>query len=224
MLYVGLVCGVIAGNYAAHSAGLDALRVYLATMVLIIPALAGARLLYVAVEWPVYRGNPVRIWDRSEGGYIMYGGLPTAVLVSLPLLRAMHLNFAAFWDVGILTILVGMFFTRIGCFLNGCCSGRATKGWMGLTLPNRNGVWEKRIPTQILESLWAAVLFGGALLLRRSMPFDGGIFLLVCVGYAGGRLVMEFAREPRRKTGVVSVAHIMSVIIFLLSIGVLATH
>src|SRR6516165_5718615 len=81
MLYIGLVAGVVAGNIAAHAAGLDALRVYIATISLIVPALAGARLLYVAAEWEIYRGNPKQIWDRNDGGYVMYGGLPAALLV-----------------------------------------------------------------------------------------------------------------------------------------------
>jgi len=61
MLYIGLVLGVTAGNLIAHANGIDALRVYVATLILIVPALAGARLLYVAAEWPRYRNNLGRI-------------------------------------------------------------------------------------------------------------------------------------------------------------------
>ena len=55
MLYVGLVAGVIAGNIAAHASGIDPLRVYVATLILIVPALAGARLQYVLAHWNLYR-------------------------------------------------------------------------------------------------------------------------------------------------------------------------
>src|SRR5919198_765468 len=109
MLYIGLVLGVIAGNLIAHANGIYPLRVYVATLILIIPALAGARLLYVAAEWSVYRNNRTRIWDRRDGGYIMYGGLPAALLVSVLLLRLLHLSIPVFWDVAIFTILIGMF-------------------------------------------------------------------------------------------------------------------
>ena len=136
MLYVGLVFGVIAGNIAAHAAGLDPLRVYIATIVLIVPALIGARLLFVASEWKYYRRNPRLIWNRSQGGFMMYGAVPVMLLCSLPLLRAMHVGFGAFWDVSTFTILVGMIFTRVGCLLNGCCGGRPTSGWFGIRLPN----------------------------------------------------------------------------------------
>ena len=160
----------------AHANAVDAFRVYVATIILIVPALAGARLLYVAAEWPTYRNHVHRIWDRSDGGYIMYGGLPAALLVSVPLLRILHLSIPAFWDVAIFTMLVGMVFTRIGCLLNGCCAGRPSRGWFGFYLPNRDGIWEKRIPTQALEAGWAVILINIAVAVRRSMPFPGALF------------------------------------------------
>ena len=43
MLYLGLVAGVAAGNVAARAAGIDAFRMFAATLVLIGPALVGAR-------------------------------------------------------------------------------------------------------------------------------------------------------------------------------------
>jgi len=224
MLYVGLVSGVVVGNIAAHRAGLDALKVYVATIILIVPALAGARLLYVAAEWPTYRGNFRRIWDRNEGGYIMYGGLPLALLFSLPVLRLLRLPFAAFWDVGVLTILVGMFFTRIGCLLNGCCAGRRCEHWPGINLPNSDGAWEKRLPTQVFESLSAAFLLICALALRRSVPFPGALSLFVSLGYASARLLTEFGRErPPGKTHF-SIAHVFSLTILLLSVSTLVIY
>jgi phosphatidylglycerol---prolipoprotein diacylglyceryl transferase len=223
MLYVGLVLGVVAGNALAHSAGLDAFRVYVATLILIVPALAGARLLYVAAEWKVYRHNLKRIWDRNDGGYIMYGGLPFALITSAFVLPVLHLSLPAFWDVAIFTILVGMFFTRIGCLLNGCCAGRKCS-WFGLYLPNRERTWEKRLPTQLFEASWAIVLLIGAALLRRSAPFPGALFLIISLGYAVGRLVMEFGRERKRNAPSLSVAHVISLVITVLSVSTLTIY
>ena len=224
MLYIGLLSGVVVGNMAAHAAGLDALRVYIATMILIVPALAGARLLYVFAEWRLYRENLSSIWDRNVGGYIMYGGLPLALICSVPLLRVLHLGFAAFWDVAILTILVGMAFTRIGCLLNGCCGGRPSPSRFALYLPNRRGAWEKRIPTQLLESASAIVLFLIALAVRRSTPFPGALFLLVSLGYAMSRLLMEGVRERPQKAAGFNVAHVISLIIVVLAVSTLTIY
>lgn len=120
MLYIGLVAGVVAGNVAAHAAGIDAFRAFVATLVLIVPALIGARLFYVASHWQLYRQSLWRICDRSGGGFAMYGGLPVVLLLSVPVLGALRLDFGAFWDVAAFTILVGMIFVRIGCLMNGC--------------------------------------------------------------------------------------------------------
>jgi phosphatidylglycerol---prolipoprotein diacylglyceryl transferase len=223
MLYVGLVLGVVSGNIVAHQAGLNTFRVYVATLILIMPALAGARLLYVAAEWRVYRQNLRRIWDRNDGGYIMYGGLPCALLVSIPVLRMLGLSLPAFWDVAIFTILVGMFFTRIGCLLNGCCAGRPSH-WFGLYLPNRHRVWEKRLPTQLFEASWAALLLMGAALLRRTAPFAGALFLYVSLAYAAGRLAMQFGRERPRNDPAPSIAHVASLVIILLSVSALTIY
>lgn len=224
MLYLGLLSGVIVGSVVAHVAGLNAWPVYIATLVLIVPALAGARLLYVAANWQVYRNDFSQIWDRSQGGYIMYGGFPAMLIVSVPILHLLHLNFGAFWDVAIFTVLVGMFLTRIGCLLNGCCAGNPTQRWFGIYLPNPRRHWEKRVPTQLLEAGLAAVLLACAVMLRPTVPFPAALFLLVSSGYACGRLVMEFAREREPQKAGFSLVHVISLIICLLSVLTLTIY
>ena len=224
MLYVGLTLGVVASNIVAHAAGLNPLRVYIATMVLIVPALIGARLLFVASEWRYYRRNPRRIWNRSEGGFMMYGAVPVMLLCSLPLLRALHLNFGAFWDVSTFTILVGMIFTRVGCLLNGCCAGRQTVGWFGIRLPDTYGVWQRRVPTQALEAACAAILLGIAVVMWGRAPFPGALFLLIMLSYASARLVLELARERENSGRQFRIAYALSVVFVLGSISALALN
>jgi prolipoprotein diacylglyceryltransferase len=224
MLYVGLVVGVVAGNIAAHAAGLNPLRVYIATILLIIPALIGARLLFVASEWKFYRRNPRRIWNRAEGGFMMYGAVPVMLPCSVPLLRALHIGIGAFWDVSTFTILVGMIFTRVGCLLNGCCCGRETGGWFGIPLPNTRGIWQRRVPTQALEATSAAVLLMVAMVMWRRTPFPGALFLLIMLSYASARLVLELAREHGNRGRQFRVAYTLSVIFVATSISVLAVN
>ena len=54
-------------------------RALTATLLLLPPALFGARLLFVIAHWPAYRQEPRRMWRASEGGAAMYGGLLVAV-------------------------------------------------------------------------------------------------------------------------------------------------
>jgi prolipoprotein diacylglyceryl transferase len=195
MLYAGLLIGVFVGAHVAQSSGMSADRFAIAIVILLIPALAGSRLYFVLTRWDLYRHDPARIWRRTEGGMAMYGGFILVVPLSIPLLRSLGLPFGSFWDAAALTILLGMAFTRVGCFLNGCCGGRPSDAWFALSLPDHHGIWQRRIPTQLMEMAFAIMLFGAALALRNYAPFPGATFCVVLAGYGLGRWYLESLRE-----------------------------
>ncbi|HYM08041.1 MAG TPA: prolipoprotein diacylglyceryl transferase family protein [Terriglobales bacterium] len=224
MLYLGLVAGVVAGNLAAHVTGADAFRVFVATLILIPPALAGARMLYVAAHWKHYRDSLGRIWNRQEGGLAMYGGMPIMLLLSVPLVAALGLGFGEFWDAASLTIMTGMVFTKIGCLLNGCCAGRPSQSRVALSLPNSRGAWEKRIPVQCLEAGWAALVLGAAAALLGRLPFDGALFLVVAGLYGAGRLVLESMREREPGAGRIAMGHAVSVVTVISAVAMLVVQ
>jgi prolipoprotein diacylglyceryltransferase len=217
MLYVGLVAGIVVGNYAANVAHLNSARVLAATLLLLVPALAGARLLFVVRHWNVYRHEPRRIWRHAEGGAAMLGGLALAFAVSLAVLPALDLPLGMFWDVATFTMLVGMIPTRAGCLLHGCCSGRPTEGWFGVNLPDHRGRWRRRIPTQVLEAGLGIVLLVAAVAVWRRHPFPGAVFLTTVVGYSIGRLALEPTREVRDRYGSLDVQQAIAA-----ALGVLA--
>jgi phosphatidylglycerol:prolipoprotein diacylglycerol transferase len=181
MLYLGIVSGLAVGNAVARSSGLPSGRVYLATVLLLIPALVGARLASVLGGWRHYREHRQMIWRRSNGGLAMYGGL-AAVPLSVPLLAALGVPFWAFWDVATFTMLTGMIFTRVGCLLTGCCGGR-----------------RGRVPMQVLEAGLGAVLLPVAAVVAASPAPDGIAFLGALVGYGLGRLALQPLRARQTR-------------------------
>ena len=192
MLYLGCVAGVYAGAAVAVGRGLDASRFALVTIALLVPAFIGARL------WFVVRHGPVAgLLDRSQGGAGLFGGLVVAVVVSVPVLRLAGLPFWTFWDAASVTMLVGLVFTRFGCLMNGCCTGRPTHSWLGVELPNVFGHRERRYPTQVLEAALAAVLLIAALAIRNRIS-DGAVFVGVVILYCAGRAVLQPLREDTR--------------------------
>lgn len=224
MLYLGLIAGVVGGNAAAHVAGIDAFRTFVATLVLITPALLGARLFYVSTHWKLFRHNLGSIWNQTDGGAAMYGGLPLALLVSVPLLAALRLPFGAFWDVAGITILTGMIFARVGCLLNGCCAGRVSSSWITAYLPNHAGVWERRIPTQSLEAAWALLLLVSSVAIWRWLTFPGELFMFVAAGYSSGRLVLESTRERPRGAARFTIHHAFSLVLLVSSLILFALY
>lgn len=202
MLYLGTVAGIVAANPASRRAGLDPLGVWIALLLLVPCGLAGARLTHVATHWWLYRERPDRLWRRSEGGAAMLGGLPVALAVSVPLLSALDVPLAEFWDVATLTVLIAMVFTRVGCLLNGCCSGRPSDAWFAVRLPDHRGVWRRRIPMQALEGGIALLLLAAAVGLSSRRPFAGALFLVTVAAYSLGRVLLEPLRaEPERIAG-----------------------
>jgi len=197
MLYVGLISALVTGNGFARRSGLDPVRTVTAMVLLIPVCLAGARGLYVALHWSRFRARPMAILSLDHGGAAMYGALPPAILISVPFLRLLGLDFGAFWDVAAVAILAGMIPTRLGCLLNGCCAGRRTHSLLGVRLRNAHGILERRLPSSISEAALAGILLLLSILLWPSSPFSGVVFLLAVGGYAAGRFLLERLREER---------------------------
>jgi len=210
MLYLGLVLGVISGTYAAQFRNLNSVHVYFAMILLIAPALFGARLLFAATHWELFSENPRRIFRRSEGGAMLYGGLLLSLAVSVPLLQILNLSFAGFWDVATITILVAMIPARIGCLMHGCCSGRATAGRFSIVAPNESGIWERRVPTQIMEMALAVALLLVSLAVQSKLRNEGVLFLTAATGYGIGRWWLESVRETTVRVGDLNLQRIIS--------------
>jgi phosphatidylglycerol:prolipoprotein diacylglycerol transferase len=99
-------------------------------------------------------------------------------------------------------MLLGMSITRAGCFLNGCCSGRPTCSRWGINMPDHRGVWQRRIPSQLLEAVWGLSVLAGAVALWGRFPFEGAVFLYALGSYGVGRIVLESLRDrPDRILG-----------------------
>jgi phosphatidylglycerol:prolipoprotein diacylglycerol transferase len=209
-LYFGLVTGVIAGHVVAGTSGIDADRITLATLLLIIPALVGSRLFYVLLHWRHFATARTEMLLPSSGGAALYGGLVLSLALSMPLLAALSLPLGKFWDIAIITILIGMMFTKVGCLLNGCCGGRPTTSRFGLWLPDARGVWRRRVPTQLVEAALAGVLLAVVAAIWTERPFDGAAFLLSAAGYGLGRSVLEAMRDTIDRVGRVRVHQAIS--------------
>ena len=140
----------------------------------------------------------------------MYGGLLLAVPASVPLLSAFGLPFWSFWDIAIITILIGMAFTRVGCLLNGCCAGRPSTSRFGIYLADHRGVWQRRIPTQLFEAAWGLVVLALSQLLVGPETPAGTRFLSAVAAYGLGRVVLERLRERPDRIGPVALQGALS--------------
>lgn len=196
MLYFGLLVSVLSSGLFAALANLDPARMLVAALLLTVPMLAGARLLFLLIRWRRYRQVLGSAWQRAEGGSALDGALPLTLPLSIPLLAALGLPFWPSWDVLTPAILLGLCVGRVGCLLHGCCAGRPTASRFGLVLPDAHGVVLHRVPTQLLEIGWTAALLVLTLALWPWRPFPGSIFLGMLAVFVAGRIAIVPLRAP----------------------------
>ena len=94
-------------------------------------------------------------------------------------------------------IVIAHAFGRLGCLMDGCCYGAVTDKWYGITMYS-GGVWAKRVPTQLFESLFlfalAAVLV--TLILRFKFRNTASVYL---ISYGVWRFFIEFVRADSER-------------------------
>jgi phosphatidylglycerol---prolipoprotein diacylglyceryl transferase len=206
-LYFGAVVGIILGTEWAAVHGLAASKVCAAMILLLFPALVGARLLFVALHWNAFRRHPQGILRHSQTGAAMYGGLFFALAFSVPLLAMLWLDWWRFWDAGAIAMLIGMIFTKFGCLWNGCCTGRMMQ-------TRRGG---GRFPSQVMEA-WLAIIVLLLSMWGVREPRPGGfLFLSALAGYGVGRWLLEPARETVDRIRGISVNRAISACLVVLA-------
>ncbi len=182
------------------------------TAVLLVTFLVGSRLLNYAVN-PVQYGGVLKAWSWSFAGFSLYGGLVAAGLVLLVLPSVFRYPIWKAADALVLPAGIAFSLARMGCFLNGCCSGKATDSVLGVRFPadiketellgrllwfadkpETIQVW----PTQLFEL--GLALLGLAVILplvRRLKLADGSAALMYAVWFTAARwMALPFRLLP----------------------------
>jgi len=90
-----------------------------------------------------------------------------------------------------------------------------------VTLSKQAESW-RRIPSQLLELGWAALLLAFAVSLWPKLPFPGALFLCVTAGFESGRLVLQSFRERLPGTSKFGIEHCISSAMLLFAVAALA--
>ena len=87
----------------------------------------------VIVQFPDFLKDPMSVLGSE--GFVVYGGIITGVLAAMIYCRIKHLKFLEYFDLLAPSVALAQGFGRIGCFLAGCCYGRETNAFWGITFP-----------------------------------------------------------------------------------------
>ncbi|MBM4306741.1 MAG: prolipoprotein diacylglyceryl transferase, partial [Deltaproteobacteria bacterium] len=104
-------------------------------------------------------------------------------------------------DISAISIALGLFFGRIGCFFAGCCYGKETSLPWGITFTDPNSLARLNInlhPTQVYEAIASLALFLFLDWKRKKKTFEGQVFWLFLLLYSVIRFLIEFWRDDPR--------------------------
>ena len=145
-----------------------------------------------ATNWDAFAGNPLWIFMLQRGGMVFYGGLAGGALAVLAYVLWRKLPVPVIADTAAMAVPLGSAIGRIGCFLNGCCGGVATRLPFGVTFP---GTTSSVLPTQLIDSASNFLIF--AVLLHfavRRHPGPGVLWWGYLTLYGTSRFLIESLR------------------------------
>jgi phosphatidylglycerol:prolipoprotein diacylglycerol transferase len=173
-------------------------------MYVVISAIVGARLFYVAAFFDNYRGNLISIFYVNQGGLVFIGGLCGAVVAALLYVRYHKVNVWKLLDAGSPATMLGYAVGRIGCYLNGCCYGMKIFGI--------------EQPTQIYSSISGLIIFYILVRLYEKKRYDGQVFFLALLLYSTYRFLLEFLRYSPVHIFVFTPNQLLVLLIFIASL------
>ncbi|GAB6068374.1 prolipoprotein diacylglyceryl transferase [Methylothermus subterraneus] len=144
--------------------------------------------------------DPLSLFRVWEGGMSFHGGL-LGVLVAMGWFARKHgRGYFEVTDFIAPLVPIGLFFGRIGNFINGELWGKVTDLPWGMVFPTGGKL--PRHPSQLYEALLEGVALFAILWLYSAKPRPrmavSGLFLL---GYGSFRFLVEFIREPDAHIG-----------------------
>lgn len=202
MLFISFILGIKITEARAKKFGVDPKKITDLALVVLLAVVIGARLLYVIFHWSEFRNDLLAIiafWRGGLAGLMFYGGLVLAILAGIFYVKSQKLPLLKMFDAVTPAIVLGEFFTRIGCFLNGCCFGKPTNLPWGIIFPQASPAGDifpntKIHPTQLYSSIAGLLLFFFALWLERKRLKAGVLFFVIMALYALYRFLIDFVR------------------------------
>lgn len=195
MIAIGILLAYRVVVYRAASSQLELTHVSSLTLWCLLGGFVGAKLLYWITQINNIIHDPTLALNVTEG-FVVYGGIIGGIGVGYMYCKKKKITFLKYLDLFAPSVALAQGCGRIGCLLAGCCHGKETDSWLGITFHESelapNGV--KLVPTQIYESLLNFSIFFILIYIAKRKKTDGLIAGLYLIFYSLGRFSIEFFR------------------------------
>jgi phosphatidylglycerol:prolipoprotein diacylglycerol transferase len=201
MMAVGVGLGLWFVYVQSRKQGLDATRVVDAGFYTILISLAGAKLVLLVGNFSYYTRYPSELLSLARSGGVFQGGLAFGIVFALWYFRRRRLPTWKLVDIMGPALALGHGFGRIGCFMAGCCYGRACALPLGVRFNSEYAHQLTGVP--LAETIYPVQLFEAALnflnflvlfIILKRKKFDGQVFAFYIVNYSIIRFITEYFR------------------------------
>jgi len=224
LVALGVLLGLWISVRNSEKQGIDGEKAWNFGILLVLSGIIGAKVLYIINDWSSYAAHPADIFSLStlQAGGVFSGGLVAALIAAVWYIRRHHLPALAICDAFAPGLALGHAIGRLGCFSAGCCWGKPTNAWWGITFTNPlanelvgTPLGHPLQPTQLFEAAVELANFFFLTWLFARKRFDGQIFAAYLVIYGVARYLLEYLRDdPGRGSvfgGVMSGTQLISI-------------
>ncbi len=205
---MGVLIGLWISVRNSERLGMDGEKAWNLGILLVLSGIVGSKLLYIANQWIEGTANFSEIFSLStlQAGGVFSGGLIAAFVAAAWYVRKHHLPALGTCDAFAPGLALGHAIGRLGCFAAGCCFGKPTTHFWGVTFHNPlaseiagtplNIPLE---PTQLFEAAVELANFIFLMWLLKRRKFEGQVFGAFLFIYGVARFFLEFLRgDPDR--------------------------
>ena len=201
---MGVLIGLWISVRNSERLGYDGDKAWNLGIVVVLCGIIGSKALYIVNGWDGYKNNLGEIFSIStlQAGGVFSGGLLAAFVAAAWYVRKHHMPALGTCDAFSPGLALGHSIGRIGCFAAGCCYGKETHHWWGVTFHNPlareitgTPLGVPLEPTQLFESAVELANFFFLMWLLKHRKFDGQVFGAFMFIYGIARFFLEFIRD-----------------------------
>ncbi len=192
-----------------------------------ISGFVGARLVFALLNWSYYSNNIIQIFNIWQGGLSLHGAILGGLLFIAIYSKIKKINVWQILDIFSPAILLGTIIGRWGNFFNQELFGYPSKSFLKMYISPLNRPYSFRghayfHPVFLYESLLCLVALIVLLIIRRRKSIrTGEVFLAYIALYSSIRFFIEFIRIEPKIFLSLTLAQIVSLLIFIASLGII---
>jgi phosphatidylglycerol---prolipoprotein diacylglyceryl transferase len=204
LVATGVLIGLWISVRNSERIGIDGDKAWNLGILVVLAGIIGAKILYIINDWGTYKDNIRYIFsvDTLQAGGVFSGGLLAAFVAAAWYVRKNHMPALGTCDAFSPGLALGHAIGRLGCFAAGCCYGKETHHWWGVTFTNRfanevagTPLGKPLEPTQLFEFAVELINFIFLMWLFKRRKFDGQIFGAFMFIYGIARFFLEYLRD-----------------------------